>query len=46
MIRLSFISETEKWAKGKIEERQRERARERVGALGGGRWSIGYKMDR
>jgi hypothetical protein len=28
-IRLSFISETEKGAKGKIAERQRERGRER-----------------
>ncbi len=49
MIRLSFISKTEKGAKGKVGERQREsegeRAREREQALGGGRCSVGCKTD-
>ncbi len=37
MIRLSFISETEKGAKGKIEERQRESEGESVSV---GRWQM------
>ena len=42
MIRLTFISGTEKGAKGKIAERQREREQ----ALGGGGCSVGSKTDR
>jgi hypothetical protein len=43
-IKTSFIVETEKGGKGKTVERQRERARERVRALGGGSCSIGCKQ--
>ncbi len=45
-IRLSFISETGKGAKGEIAERQRERERERERANGGGECSISCKTDR
>jgi hypothetical protein len=48
-IKSSFISETEKAAKSKIAERQREsegeRARERERVLGGGRYSVSCKTD-
>ncbi len=45
-IKSYFISEMEEGAKGKMAERQRERAREREQALGGSRYSISCKMDR
>jgi hypothetical protein len=45
-IKSYFISETEEGAKCKMAERQRERVREREQALGGGRYSMGCKMDR
>ncbi len=43
-IKLSFIGETEKGGKGKTAERQRERARERVRALGGIGCIVGCKQ--